>query len=196
MPFFENQKSLFAAAVMALGFVLGVPRTVEAATATGISGVWASKLITHFKVAGYGRRDPESSGNCTVTLRDGLSAGFGCTSFSGGLSQNYSGGISLVIRRTKLGWSLDTAGLDQAMANMKSMLIARGVKRGYVLEPGDISFEFDNFKYHPIKLSKKLSEPEKAKGTIKGRAVQLIKGKYVVKPFTYNVQINFLARVP
>jgi hypothetical protein len=196
MNFLNKPTSFFAAAVIPLVCMLGLPETTQAATATGITGTWGTQLSTQFNVSGYGQRKLKGSGNCAVTLWDSLNAGFACTGFADGLSQSYSGGISVVIRRNKLNWSLNQAGLEQVTSNMKSLLISKSLKNGYVLDPADISFQFDKFKYRPIKLSTNLSEPETAKGTIKGRAVQLIKGKYIVKPFTYNLTIKFLARVP
>lgn len=200
MPFLKTARSIVAAVMIPLICSLGFPEASRAAAAsgiaaTGITGTWGVRLATRYQITEFGRRKFNDSGNCTVTLLDNLHAGFSCAGFSDQLGQNYSGGISVFIRRSRLGWSLDSAGLDQAVSNMTALLIARNEKRGNPLQPGDVSFEFDQIKYHPITLSKKLSQPERAIGLIKGRAIQLINGRYVVKPFTYRLEISFLARI-
>lgn len=192
----NKPRLIFAAAALSLAGSLGLPQSSQAASAAGITGTWATQLSTQFNVSGYGQRKLKGSGNCAVTLWNSFSAGFACTGFADGLSQNYSGDISVVSRRNKLGWWLNKTGLEQVEANVKSLLISRSLKNGYILDPSDISVTPYSSNYHQIKLSPNFSEPEIAKATIKGQAVQLIKGKYIIKPFTYNLTIKFLARVP
>ncbi|CAL1239530.1 hypothetical protein [Candidatus Methylocalor cossyra] len=183
------------ATILAL-YLLGVSLPARAIALNGIIGTWGVQLHSRFTVQGYGQRDFSGSGNCRITLRDTLNAGFSCATLDGRPDQNYSGGLTALTQARKVHWSLDAAGLDRVKANLDAFLVARNLKRGILLTPGNISYEFHAFKYRPIRLSKDLDQPQTASALIKGRVVQLANGKYTVKPFTYQLTIRFLARVP
>jgi hypothetical protein len=167
-----------------------------AAPVTGVTGVWGAKLSTQFSIDGFGANQARGDGNCAITLLNNINASFSCAAFNTSSGQNYSGGISALVRNKKLGWSLDTAGLNQATANMTQWLIAKNLKKGRRVAANDIGYQFQRLDYQPIRVTDNLSQPVKGTGVLKGKVTQLVNGRYIVKKFTYQIGIKFLAKAP
>ncbi|SMF95614.1 hypothetical protein SAMN02949497_2979 [Methylomagnum ishizawai] len=184
-----------AIAILALA-LLFCALPARAAQLNGVTGTWSANLKTHFTIKGYGGHKAKGDGNCVLTLVDNLNASFACAGFDTTAGQTYSGNLSALVRRDKLGWSLDTQGLDQAKANMTQWLIARNLKKGRQLAAENVGYEFLRFSYKPIRLKANLTQPAKANATIKGRVTQLVNDRYVIKPFTYQIAIKYLSRAP
>lgn len=183
-------------ALLCLFWTLAFSLPAHALSVPGLVGTYGVTERTDFSVDGFGQNSVRGDGNCTITDRDETSGGLFCRGFDPSQGQNYSGGLSTLKRRKKLAWGLDSAGLDQVKANLTQWLIARNLKKGRILEPENVTYEFDRLKYEPIKLTQGQSQPVAAKGVLKGRAVQIVNGQYIVKPFTYSIKIKFIARAP
>ncbi len=168
----------------------------QAAQVTEITGTWASKLTTQYSISGFGSPKVSGDGNCTLILRDNFTAPFSCAAFNTSSGQIYSGTVSATLRRNKLNWSLDEAGLNQIRANMTQWLIAKNLKMGRQLFPENVGYEFLRYNYNPIILPDNRDKPAQGTAILKGRATQLINGRYIIKPFTYKIQIKLLARAP
>lgn len=176
---------------------LGFSITAQAASSiSGIVGTWGAKQTTRFTVNGFGTRKVTGDGTCTITDRNNFNAGLFCQSFDVSQGQTYSGGLSPVVRRKKLAWGLDSAGMAQVQANMTNLLVARNLKRGQVLDPANVSYEFRTFQYQPIRLTQSQTKPTVAKVRFTGQAIQIVNGRFIVKPFNYTIKIKFLARAP
>ena len=186
----------FRPALLCLLLISAFSLPARALSLPGIIGTWGVTERTDFSVKGFGQNSVRGDGNCTITDRDDTSGGLLCRGFDPSQGQNYSAGLSTLKRRKKLAWGLDSAGLDQVKANLTQWLIARNLKKGRILEPENVTYEFDKLNYHAIKLTQGQSQPVVAKGVLKGRAVQIVNGEYIVKRFTYKIKIKFIARAP
>lgn len=175
---------------------LAIAGPAQAAPVAGVTGKWGTKLNTQFSIDGFGASQARGDGNCTITLLTNFDAGFSCEAFNTRSGQDYSGGISSLVRNKKLGWSLDAAGLNQVTTNMTQWLIAKNLKKGRNVQASDIGYQFQRFEYNPIRVSNNLSQPVKAKGVLKGKVTQLVNGRYIIKKFTYQIGIKFLAKAP
>lgn len=174
------------------------PLSTPPAQATGVNdvtGTWSAQLSTSFSISGFGKQKVTGFGNCTIVLRDSFTALLNCAAFDTGSGQIYSGTLNALVRRTKLGWSLDQAGLNQMQANMTQWLVAKNLKRGKQLEPGDVDYTPLRYDYQPINIPANPNQATKAKGTIKGQVTQRVNNDYLIKKFTYQIKIKFLSRV-
>lgn len=185
-----------AGTAVLLVWALSFSAPAAAAYLSGISGTWAATQNTRFSINGFGSRNVQGDGNCTVTVRDSFHAAVFCKGFNENLGQTYAGSMSTVVRRKTLSWSLDAAGLEQVKANMTRLLIARNQQRGRVLEPGNVAYEFQNVNYQPVRVPQNFSQSLRLRAVFKGRATQLINGSYIVKPFTYKIDIRFITPAP
>jgi hypothetical protein len=192
----RNSGKLHPGVIFYLLFILAFSIPADAANITGISGTWATKVNSSYKIGEYNTYTDNSSGTCTFTVQNSLYASMACKGLDGAPSHDYSGGVSVVIRASKLGWSLDSSGINQLTQNMTNRLVRKYRRQGKVLDPSNVSFSIESQIYKPIRLSTDLGAPKLAQGTIKGTVIYRVNNKWITKPFTYKLKINFLYRAP
>lgn len=164
-----------------------------AALPGAVAGAWGATLRENFTIGGFGSRAFRGDGNCVIAPRDSLSAGLDCQGFPGDIGPRYSGGIHGRPGRPALRWALDDAGLEQVRADMTRWLIAKHRQKGRTLTPGHVYYEIHRVAYPPLRVLKAARRPARVAVTLKGRVVQLVNDRYIIRPYTCRLSIQFLA---
>jgi hypothetical protein len=180
--------------LLGMGFYASQP---QAASISGINGEWAVTLQTEFAIKGFGSTKTKDFGTCRITAATSLNATFLCDGFNTGKGQAYSGSIGLMGRGNNFGWGLDTgSGLNQVQRNMTNWLVAKQMKRGRQLDPANVYYTPYRFRYRKIAVSGKFDQPVAMRGAIKGDVTQLVRGRFVVRAFSYRIAVRFLSKKP
>lgn len=157
-----------------------------------ILGTWGVHMRGHFTVADFGTETFKGDGNCAITARDKVSDGLDCQGFDS--EHSFSGSLYLGRKRHTLRWALDNHGEQQIKNQITRWLIAKRQARGQVLTAEQVDYEIHRVAYPKVKVAQRDSRPVQLRVKLRGRVIQLVNNRYVIKPYRYALRVKFLAK--